>query len=213
MVLAVRIRLILFFIFTILFIAGMAGSALAHAQDQPQGPHALVIKVDGIINDVKGRYIERTITLALEDQAELVIIELDTPGGLLSLLADCLDAGDLSASKLSQYHRRWRELLSRELEVGYSARRLFEFLNDLQIGALTRQAVAAGVHIDLTSSPDVSFDWHSRAIAKIMGYPALGGALRLINPILARFANQPEPEFEIPLVSATQADNFARRPN
>ena len=128
-------------------------------------------------------------------------------------LADCLDAGDLSASKLSQYHRRWRELLSRELEVGYSARRLFEFLNDLQIGALTRQAVAAGVHIDLTSSPDVSFDWHSRAIAKIMGYPALGGALRLINPILARFANQPEPEFEIPLVSATQADNFARRPN
>ena len=88
MVLAVRIRLILFFIFTILFIAGMAGSALAHAQDQPQGPHALVIKVDGIINDVKGRYIERTITLALEDQAELVIIELDTPGGLLSSTRD-----------------------------------------------------------------------------------------------------------------------------
>ena len=88
MVLAVRIRLILFLVFAILFFAGLAGSTLAHAQDQPQieplGPHALVIKVDGLINDVKGHYIERTINLALADQAELVIIELDTPGGLLS---------------------------------------------------------------------------------------------------------------------------------
>ncbi|MCH7713205.1 MAG: nodulation protein NfeD [Chloroflexi bacterium] len=88
MVLAVRVRLILFFIFAILFIAGLAGSALAHAQSQPQAeppaPHVLVIKVDGIINDVKTRYIERAITLALEDQAELIVMELDTPGGLLS---------------------------------------------------------------------------------------------------------------------------------
>ena len=128
-------------------------------------------------------------------------------------LGHCLDAGDLSAGKLSQYHRRWRELLSHELEVGYSARRLFEFLSDRQIGALTRQAVAAGVHRELTNSPDVSFDWHSRAIAKVMGHSALGGALRLINPILARFANQSEPEFEIPLVTAAPADNLARTPN
>ena len=67
--------------------------------------------------------------------------------------------------------------------------------------------MAAGVHTDLMNSPDVSFDWHSRAIAKVMGHSALGGALRLINPILARFANQPE--LEIPLVSATPADNLA----
>lgn len=116
------------------------------------------------------------------------------------ILANCLDAGDLSAGKLSQYHRRWRELLAHELEVGYSARRLFEFLNDRQIGSLMRQAVAAGVHTDLMSSPDVSFDWHSRAIAKVMGNSALGGALCLINPLLARFPRQPEPEFAIPVV-------------
>ena len=122
-------------------------------------------------------------------------------------LAQGLDAGDLSAAKLSPYHRRWKALLSHELEVGYSARRLFEFLNDRQIGVLTRQAVAVGVHTDLMNSPDVSFDWHSRAIAKVMGHSALGGALRLINPILARFANQPE--LEIPLVSPAPADNLA----
>ena len=99
--------------------------------------------------------------------------------------------------------------MSHELEVGYSARRLFEFLNDRQIGALTRKAVAAGVHTDLTVSPDVSFDWHSRAIAKVMGHQTLGAALRMINPILAHFTHQPEPEFGIPPVSATPADNLA----
>ena len=128
-------------------------------------------------------------------------------------LAHCLDEDGLSAGKLGQYQRRWRQLLSHELEVGYSARRLFEFLSDRQIGALTRQAVAAGVHTDLTSSPDVSFDWHSRAIAKVMGHSSLGGALRLINPILARFANQPGPEFDVPLAAAPQADDLARTPN
>ena len=57
---------------------------MGRAQAQSQSPHALAITVDGIINDVKTRYIERTITLALDNQAELVVIELDTPGGLLS---------------------------------------------------------------------------------------------------------------------------------
>ena len=82
MLLAVRIRLILFSVFAILFIAGLVGPILGKAQSQ--SPHALAITVDGIINDVKTRYIERTITLALDNQAELVVIELDTPGGLLS---------------------------------------------------------------------------------------------------------------------------------
>ena len=115
-------------------------------------------------------------------------------------LGHCLAIGDLSSNRLSEYHRRWRALLSRELEVGYSARRLFEFLSDKQIGTLTRQAVASGIHTDLTVSPDVSFDWHSRAIGKVMGHSALGSALRMINPILARFPSQPEPEFEIPQI-------------
>ena len=84
MALAVRVRLLLLSLFAMLFIAGLAGTAMAHVQTQPQGGHVLVIKVDGIINDVKTRYIGRTIAQAQEEQAELVIMELDTPGGLLS---------------------------------------------------------------------------------------------------------------------------------
>ena len=48
------------------------------------GPHALVITVDGVINPVKERYLERAIAIAHEGGAELLIIQLDTPGGLLN---------------------------------------------------------------------------------------------------------------------------------
>ena len=66
--------------FASVFIAGVAGPILAQAQ----GPHVLVIEVDGVINPVKQRFISRAIDKAVEDQAELLVIQLDTPGGLLS---------------------------------------------------------------------------------------------------------------------------------
>ena len=79
------------------------------------------------------------------------------------------------------------------LEVGYSARRAFEFLGDSQISSLTHQASTNGFVAELANSPDVSFDWHSSMIGKIMGHPTLGGALRLVNPLLARIARAPVP--------------------
>ena len=57
---------------------GVAGQALA------QQRHALVGEVDGMINPVTQRYISRVIEKGEEDGAEIVIIKLDTPGGLLS---------------------------------------------------------------------------------------------------------------------------------
>ena len=60
--------------------AGLLGPALAQAQ----APHILLLNVDGIINPVKERLIARTIRRAEEDGTTLVVIELDTPGGLLS---------------------------------------------------------------------------------------------------------------------------------
>ena len=130
------------------------------------------------------------------------------------VLAEALADDDLSASRLSQYQRRWKRLLSRELEVGYSARRLFEALNDQQITSLVVQAGARGVHNDLLKSGEISFDWHSRLIGKIMGHPVLGSALGLINPILARLAQSSiqlsdklsEPSYSYPSVSASLSD-------
>ena len=77
------VRLTLVVIFLGMLITGMLGPVLARAQG-PNSPHALVITVDGIINSVKESFISRAIDQAGEDGAELLIIQLDTPGGLLS---------------------------------------------------------------------------------------------------------------------------------
>ena len=64
---------------------GMAGplAGTAFAQS-PSGPHALVINIDGVINPVKERFIQRALDEAQETKAVLLIIRLDTPGGLLT---------------------------------------------------------------------------------------------------------------------------------
>lgn len=74
---SLRVAFIAFF--TGLFALGLVGTALA----QTQAPHVLVTKVDGVINPVKERIIKRAIQRAEVDEATLLIIELDTPGGLL----------------------------------------------------------------------------------------------------------------------------------
>jgi membrane-bound serine protease (ClpP class) len=73
-------RIALLLIFAAVGLAGLIGPTLALAQS----PHALVVEVDGIINPVKERFISRAIERAVEDRATLLIIEIDTPGGLLN---------------------------------------------------------------------------------------------------------------------------------
>lgn len=54
------------------------------ASSQPQGKPVYVITLaDEIINPVTAEYIEKSIEKAKKDGAELLLIELDTPGGLL----------------------------------------------------------------------------------------------------------------------------------
>ncbi len=96
---------------------------------------------------------------------------------------------DLSAFQLSHYEKGWRALLSRELEVGYCARSLFEVLRDYQIDFLTHAIASNGIYRDLADSPSTSFDWHSGVITKLMGHPILGKTLTFINPLLAGLAS------------------------
>ena len=103
-------------------------------------------------------------------------------------LHQALRDDDLSAGNLSRYQNSWKSLLSQELETGYSARRFYEFLSDQQISSLIRQADASGVYEDLANSPDTSFDWHSQVIGNLMNHPGIHGFLRLLNPLLTRFA-------------------------
>ena len=71
---------------------GMAGplARAAFAQSTPSAS-ALVIDVDGVINQVKARFIERALVEAQETGAVLLVIRLDTPGGLLSSTRDIVE--------------------------------------------------------------------------------------------------------------------------
>ena len=76
------VRLSLPLIFVGMLVVGMMGTVLAEDSIRSE-PHALIMQVDGVINSVKGRFVSRAIEQSEEDRATLLIIELDTPGGLL----------------------------------------------------------------------------------------------------------------------------------
>ena len=84
------VRLTLVFLFLGMLITGMLGPVLARAQE-PDSPHALVMTVDGIINSVKEGFISRAIDKAEEDRASVLVIRLDTPGGLLDATREIVE--------------------------------------------------------------------------------------------------------------------------
>ena len=67
-----------------LILLAVLGNLVAPSFAKAQAPSVVVIKVDGIINGVKERFISRAIDKAADEGSSLVVIELDTPGGLLS---------------------------------------------------------------------------------------------------------------------------------
>ena len=74
---AFRFRLLV----VILSVTAVAGGLLGVAQAQQQ--HILLLEVDGIINPVTEGFIARGVRRAEEEDATIIVIQLDTPGGLL----------------------------------------------------------------------------------------------------------------------------------
>jgi len=73
-------------------------AALATVNVSADGPQVNVLEVDGTVNPILADYIDRGISQAEEDNAEACIIELNTPGGLLSSTEDIV--GRISKSKV-----------------------------------------------------------------------------------------------------------------
>ncbi len=74
-------RTILLLLSMVMVGLGLAGAALGHEGHER---HGLLAEVDGAINPVTQRFISRVIDKGEKDEAEVVIIKLDTPGGLLT---------------------------------------------------------------------------------------------------------------------------------
>jgi len=107
--------------------------------------------------------------------------------GLLSaeIAADTLHRGltndALSPRHLADYERRWRRKLGRELEIDYYARKFYERLSDQQIDRIFDIIKSHGIDEALLKAKDLSFDWHSRAVLRLMGYRAVSKALEVMK--------------------------------
>jgi len=107
--------------------------------------------------------------------------------GLLSaeIAADTLHKAladdDLSSRRLARYERAWRRKLGRELRAGYWARKLFERLSDRQIDLIFEIIKAGGIDEALLKAEDLSFDWHSRTIIRLLKYQMVAKTLEVIK--------------------------------
>ncbi len=61
------------------------------ADDMSSQPEVVLIELDGAISRVSARFIERGMAVAREHNAELVVLTLDTPGGLLDATRDIVE--------------------------------------------------------------------------------------------------------------------------
>ena len=96
-------------------------------------------------------------------------------------LHGALESGDLSANSLGRYERGWRRRLGRELKVGYWARKLFEHLNDRQVDRIFDMVKANGIDEALLEAKNLSFDWHSKPILKLIGYKVVADVTGLMK--------------------------------
>jgi geranylgeranyl reductase family protein len=86
----------------------------------------------------------------------------------VEVLDRAITDNDCSARALSEYERRWKKLLARELRIDRWARRAFERLSDRRIERLFRMVQDSRATESLLNAPDFSFDWHSRIITRAL---------------------------------------------
>jgi len=98
-----------------------------------------------------------------------------------STLNQALQHDDLSAKSLAEYEREWKRKLGRELKIGYWARKLFERLSDRQIDRIFDIIKANGIDEALLEAKDLSFDWHSQAILRLLGRTVVSKAIGVIR--------------------------------
>ena len=92
-------------------------------------------------------------------------------------LSRALEKDNLSAKSLANYEREWKKKLGRELKICYWGRKLYEHLSDRQIDRIFDIIKTNGIDDTLLKADDLSFDWHGKAILRLVGQKALAKTL------------------------------------
>jgi digeranylgeranylglycerophospholipid reductase len=93
------------------------------------------------------------------------------------VLDEALSSDNLTAGQLSRYQKQWKAKMGKELHRGHWARWAYTKLGDRQIEGIFDVVDSSGIAEDLSSSSNLSFDWHSGLILAILkrssAYPLL----------------------------------------
>ena len=98
-----------------------------------------------------------------------------------SCLQQALENDALSARGLASYERKWKKKIGREMRIGYWARRLYEHLGDRQIDKLFDIIKSTGVDKALLEAEDLSFDWHSEVVLRLLAHKAIARAIEMMK--------------------------------
>jgi len=93
-------------------------------------------------------------------------------------LDKALEGDDLSAKSLSKYEKGWKKRLGGELQMGRWSRKFFEMLSDKQIDRIFDIINSTGIDKELLESDDLSFDWHGKAVLKLIGHRVLSRTIK-----------------------------------
>lgn len=160
------------------------------------------LTAQGKITSVEGKPLYRVVSIKplRRTYAERLLVVGDAAGqvkpttgggiyfGLLcadiaaDVLNQALETDDLSSKSLSRYEREWKAKLSRELRLGYYARRLFERLGDRQIDRAFKIIKSKGLNESLLEADGLSFDWHSTTLLRLLQQKTLSKVFGFIKP-------------------------------
>jgi digeranylgeranylglycerophospholipid reductase len=99
----------------------------------------------------------------------------------VAVLDEAFKAGDLSSARLSHYQKRWRKILGSELTIDYWAHRFYQKLDDRQISHIFNVIERHGIHESFLTSPDITFDWHSKIITEAIKHRSLQRSLEKLK--------------------------------
>ncbi|MCD6453271.1 MAG: NAD(P)/FAD-dependent oxidoreductase, partial [Dehalococcoidales bacterium] len=86
-----------------------------------------------------------------------------------SHLHRALSCNDLSAGRLAEYEREWKERIGRELRRGYRVRKIYQHLSDRQLDGIFKVIEDSSMADIWLKSSEVSFDWHGEPLLKLLG--------------------------------------------
>lgn len=87
----------------VLSLAALFFAGLSSAQESAAQKRAVILKIDGPVTPANAQYLAREIAAASEAKAEIVVVEIDTPGGLVDSMKTIIKAILASKTPVATY--------------------------------------------------------------------------------------------------------------